>query len=77
MSLPLDKIKVILKTFYDDEWYDHLVQWRLGSRRRKVVITNPWEFYFPSSAVTYEGKVMESGEGQSPSHSYRDTSQTH
>jgi hypothetical protein len=59
MSLPLDKMKVIFQTFFDDEWYDHVIQWRLAPRRRKVVVFNPWEFYFPSSAVTFSGEVIE------------------
>jgi hypothetical protein len=47
--LPLDKMTVIFQALFDDEWYDHVVQWRLAPQRRKEVIHNPWEFYFPSS----------------------------
>jgi hypothetical protein len=45
--LPLDRMEVIFQTLLDDEWYDHVVQWRLAPRRRKEVMSNPWDFYFP------------------------------
>src|SRR5215213_1080660 len=43
--VPLDRMEIILQTFIDDEWYDHIVQWRLASRKRKDVVTNPYLFY--------------------------------
>jgi hypothetical protein len=46
-SLPLDKMEVIFQAFLDDEWYDHIVQWRLSSTKRKDIIEDPYEFYYP------------------------------
>jgi hypothetical protein len=43
--LPLDRMAIVLQTFIDDQWYDHIVQWRLASRKRKDVVTNPYLFY--------------------------------
>ena len=45
--LPLDKMEVIFQAFLDDEWYDHIVQWRLSSTKRKDIIEDPYEFYYP------------------------------
>jgi hypothetical protein len=45
--LPLDKMEVIFQAFLDDEWYDHIVQWRLSSTKRKDIIEDPFEFYYP------------------------------
>jgi hypothetical protein len=39
-------MEVILHTFVDDEWYEHIVQWRLASRKRKEVINDPYLFYY-------------------------------
>jgi len=43
--VPLDRMEIVLQTFIDDQWYDHIVQWRLASRKRKDVVTNPYLFY--------------------------------
>jgi hypothetical protein len=46
--LPLDKMEVILQTFGDDEWYDHIIEWRTSIREQKEVISDPYSFYYPS-----------------------------
>jgi hypothetical protein len=32
MDLYLDKMEVVLQTFEDDEWYDHVIEWRMSIR---------------------------------------------
>ena len=49
-SMPLDRLEVILQTFVDDEWYEHIVQWRKASSKRKEVITDPYLFYYAYTA---------------------------
>ncbi len=44
-ALPLERMEVIYQAFSDDEWYDHLTQWRMSSRKRKEVIRDPYAFY--------------------------------
>ena len=46
--LPLDQMEVIFQTMLDDDWYQYIVQWRHSSGTRKPVITDPYQFYFPS-----------------------------
>jgi hypothetical protein len=46
--MPLDQMEVILQTMLDDDWYQYILQWRDSSRTRKPVITDPYQFYFPS-----------------------------
>ena len=41
----LEKMEVIFQALFDDEWYDHLVNWRLNRPKRKKPITDPYVFY--------------------------------